>query len=341
VVNLGTLGGYESVATGVNDRDQVVGFATNTISDPFSGLGTQIRAFRWQDGVMRDLGTLGTGTDSSAQTINERGQIAGSSTTNTIINPLTGTPTIDPFLWERGKMIDLGGLGGTTSDVAEGPFENSQGQVVGQSDIAGDVHAHPFLWTKPGPMQDLGTLGGDDGQALWINDVGEVVGWATNTGNQAMLAFFWKNGKMSSLGTVDGDPCSIAWGLNGKHQAVGVSWDCDNYLHAFLWEEGSMVDLNTLVPAGSGVQLTVAGHINERGEITAEGTFPSGDNHGFLLIPCDENHPGVEGCDYSQIEAGSLASSAAAPHEASTPPRPAALWRRNDRFHLPAFDSKN
>ena len=35
--------------------EHVGGAATNTIPDPLSFLGTQIRAFLWQDGAMRDL----------------------------------------------------------------------------------------------------------------------------------------------------------------------------------------------------------------------------------------------------------------------------------------------
>jgi len=310
VINLGTLGGNESLATAVNDRDQVVGFAANTIPDPFSPFVTQVRAFLWQDGVMKDLGTLGTGTDAVALAMNERGQIVGNSFTNTIANPVTGSPTSDPFLWQNGTMIDLGTLGGTSSDTIDGPFVNRRGQVVGSSNLAGDIHFHPFLWTKPGPMTDLGTLGGNDGQANSINDASEVVGWATNAGDLAVLAFLWRNGTMRNLGTVDGDPCSIAWGINSKRQIGGASWDCGaNYTHAFLWENGGpSVDLNTLVPRGSGVQLTVASP-NERGEIIAEGLLPNGDNHAFLLIPCDENHGDDEDCMGNAEEAAAVLQS--------------------------------
>jgi len=41
--------------------------------------------------------------------MNERGQVIACSDTNSTINPVTGTPTIDPFLWDKEDgMIDLG-----------------------------------------------------------------------------------------------------------------------------------------------------------------------------------------------------------------------------------------
>jgi probable HAF family extracellular repeat protein len=53
-------------------------------------------------------------------------------------------------------MIDLGTLGGTCGLAA---VVNNRGQVVGQSDLVGDLTAHPFLWDQ-GVLTDLGTLGG-------------------------------------------------------------------------------------------------------------------------------------------------------------------------------------
>jgi probable HAF family extracellular repeat protein len=191
-------------------------------------------------------------------------------------------------------------------------------------------------------MQDLGTLGGSFGSATWIDDAEEVVGWALTNGDQVNLAFLWKNGVMTNLGTVDGDQCSVAW-FSREGRVVGESDACTaTPLHAFLWENGSIVDLNSLVPPGSGVQLWLANHINERGEITAAGVLSNGDNRAFLLIPCDEHHPGIEDCDYRLVGTSTVTPAASAPRETSghmTPP--AALWRPNNRFHFPAIGPKN
>jgi probable HAF family extracellular repeat protein len=96
---------------------------------------TQQHAFLWQNGVMHDLGTLG-GPDSVALLINESGQVVGQSYTSYTPNPSTGVPTVDPFLWENGRMLDVGGLGGTFGSVG---WLNARGQVVGNSNLPGDL----------------------------------------------------------------------------------------------------------------------------------------------------------------------------------------------------------
>ena len=66
------------------------------------------------------------------------------------------------------------------------------------------------------------------------------------------------------------------------------------------------MDLNTLIPPGSGLQLTEADEINDLGEISAEGPDANGNNHVVVLIPCDENHSDVEGCDYRMVDASTI-----------------------------------
>jgi probable HAF family extracellular repeat protein len=154
IINLGTFGGYESVAGSVNSRGQVAGYAANNVPDPY--FGTQLRAFLWdQKNGMQDLGTLG-GPDATAGNINEQGQIVGDSFINDMPNPGTGIPTFDPFLWDKGRMIDLGTFGGTMG-MATGI--NNRGQVLGYSSLPGDVNFHGFLWDH-GALTDIGTLGG-------------------------------------------------------------------------------------------------------------------------------------------------------------------------------------
>ncbi len=360
IMNLGTLpGGTESLGIYINDSGQVIGFSDNGVPDPFSFpfffTGTQIHTFVWENGVMRDIGTLGgpdavPGTSCSGQPHNV---IVGLSYTSFAANATTGIPTLDPYIWKNGVMTDLGNLGGTISGLGPSglaagvlvPCANNRGQVIGISSLLGNVMNHAFFW-EDGVMTDLGTLGGDNSEAIWINDAGDVAGSADLPGSQTHDAVLWRKGKIHDLGTVAGDPCSRGLAINVRGQVVGASSDCSNFLHAFLWEEGGpMLDLNTLIPPGSGVQLIEAFNINERGEILAIsnplGVTPNTDlGHLVLLVPCEaddadcaENAAGatIVAPRSSARITGSLATTPLTPRENL------AAWRARlaRQYHIP------
>src|SRR5258708_18424776 len=109
-------------------------------------------------------------------------------------------------------MKDLGTLGGTLGVV--NAF-NNRGQVAGQSNLAGDLTAHPFLWDGRA-LKDLGTLGGSFGFATALNDIGEVGGGANTADDEAFHAFLWTNGVMKDLGTINDDTCNLAHWINSK-----------------------------------------------------------------------------------------------------------------------------
>jgi len=358
VIDLGTFGGAFGLATMNNNRQQVVGCTSSDIPDPFAptgvfyGIGTgpqQLRAFRWQGKQLQDLGTLG-GPDACGVWINDRGQIAGASFTNSIVNPATGLPTLDPFLWENERMLDLGTLGGT---VGFAELMNNRGQVIGISSLAeepgacitaavfGTPGCHAFLWDR-GILTDLGTLGGNFSIPNWINEAGEIVGVASNQNEQTVFGFVWKKGVMTNLGTLPGDCGSQAFGLNSGGQVVGQSISCDGSTNrAVLWEkEGPALDLNTLVNPGSGLLLTDPKIVNDAGEIVLEGLLSNGDAHSVVLIPCKE---GEEGCEDAAEGTSSRAQRNAAPITKSPTtwthlPPPAAAWRAQmaRRYHIPS-----
>jgi probable HAF family extracellular repeat protein len=366
IIDLGTLGGTESLGIYVNDAGQVIGFATtSTAPDPLGFFGFPTHTFIWQNGQKLDIGTLG-GSDAlpgASCSNSPEGLVVGGSTTTTNPNSDTGLPTTDPFLWHRGRMIDLGSLGGTNGFAQ---CANNRRQVIGQSSLAANPAAcdfpilsligpgcRAFFWDD-GLMTDLGTLGGDNSEAIWLNDAGDVAGSADLPGSQIHHAVFWEHGKIHDLGTVPGDPCSRGRGLNARGQVVGGSSDCANFLHAFVWQKGGpMLDLNTLIPPGSGMQLTNAFNINDRGEILAKaallGFTPNDDadlGHLVLLIPCEnEDEPGCEAANEAAASAAPHSSShilnpaglAASPQRLLTPGENAATWRArmHRQFHMP------
>ena len=339
ITDLGTLGGSFSGAIGINDRGQAAGFAGNTIPDPdgFStllfGFGaiptTQWHAARWQtNGTIEDLGTLG-GPASFAIYVNERGQVAGLSYTNSVPNPATGMPTVAPFIWENGQMTNLGSFGGTNAATAG---LNNRGQVVGTSDLTGDLplHPHAFLWTR-GTMQDLGTLGGTFSSAWGLNEKGEVIGLSTPTADfPPVKGFLWRNGAMTDLGSLADDGCSNAESINAKGQIVGQSFPCDETTsHPYIWENGGpMVDLNTLILPGSDLQLYEPLFISDQGEIAGFAFLPSGDAHAVVLIPKKGDDHSMESATVAPpIEAASAVRSTADVTRAALSPEMSAALR--------------
>ncbi|MFZ0797301.1 MAG: hypothetical protein WCA13_08320 [Terriglobales bacterium] len=360
VTNLGALGGTQGVGYAINDLGQVIGASLTATPDPFANSSlnacllcnggtfsgstiyfpatTETHAFLWQNGTMRDLHTLG-GPDSNAFSINGRGEVAGWSFTSFVANPSTGVPTVDPFFWSpEDGMIDLGSLGGTYGSVA---WMNNGGTVAGASNLPGDATEHPFIWSKSEGMKDLGTLGGTFGHPDWINDAGEVVGYATISNDQTGHAFLWRNGKMTDLGTLGTDPQSESVSINSLGQVAGETFTNDGVdLRGFLWESGgSPVDLNTLIVPASSTYVTAAVIINDRGDIGCFGLDPGDtEEHACLLIPCDENHPGIEGCDYGLVDATTATQSPAPRYVPSGMQKLSQSWRRN-RCHIPGLEA--
>lgn len=279
---IGTLGGAESLAGGINDSGWVVGNAATADGST--------NAFAWNPGntngsagnpQMMNLGTLG-GLVSEAFSINGPGQITGYSDV-----PAKPTSQQHAFLYSGGKMQDIG--------ASLPPLPNSFGYAI---NAAGHVAgaAYDVVYTAPhafffdgSTARDLGTFGGLGATALALNDSDTIAGYFTTT-NNLDRAFSYGGGKPTDLGSLGGD-YSYARGINNSNVIVGGSFvdNQNSVYHAFVWRGGLMQDLNSLLDAtGSSWTLIEARAVNEGGQITGVGLL-SGVNHVFLLTPLSSN----------------------------------------------------
>ena len=70
-------------------------------------------------------------------------------------------------------------------------------------------------------LTDLGTLDGAPNiQVTGLNNLGQVVGYATETSGQ-YVGFLWSNGQMTSLGSVGSNDSGSINGINDSTQVVG------------------------------------------------------------------------------------------------------------------------
>ncbi|MCC7203733.1 MAG: LEPR-XLL domain-containing protein [Phycisphaeraceae bacterium] len=214
--DLGALGGSNSIGLGLNDLGQAVG-AAETASGSFLAFRTQPN--QPINPATDNLGALG-GEWSQAYAINNAGQTVGaaanpaglsrafSTSPNAAITPQDAIPLLPGMTQNAAYAVSQDGL-------IAGSAWNDQGQY------------HAFRATRSGNLWnvlDLGALGGAVSEALGVNDLGAVVGYATGADGQAR-AFVSYNDSIIDLNLLI-DPLS-GWTLtravdiNNQGQIIG------------------------------------------------------------------------------------------------------------------------
>ena len=203
---LGDLGGYPNITQpwGINNHGHVVG--QTTLNRPV--LGWLDVAFLYDGTQMIDLGSTVLGGRSSAEDINDAGQIVG-------YHETAGSVHGEAYIYDGTTVTDLGTLGGSSSYAHA---VNELGEVTGFVNY-GTAGTTGFYYdgTTTHALDLL--AGGNRGYGADINDAGLIVGGSNMTGGD-YHALLYDTG-LDALYDLNDliDPAS-GWELRG---AVGIN----------------------------------------------------------------------------------------------------------------------
>jgi probable HAF family extracellular repeat protein len=274
VTDLGTLGGTNCLAYGIDNREQIVGAAQTRTGS--------YHAFLFQGGRMMDLGTMG-GSNSWAFGINGHGWIVGTSelwNSNRhaflCTNALTGS-----------RMMDLGTLGGSNSAAR---MVSMHGDIVGWASMSNGSY-HAFFMTNclnNSRMRDLGTAGGTNSIAYCINSNRMVVGYATmSDGTQEPIM---------STNPMSGGTSMVTMGMGNMGAYGGQSWFVNEQgitagearmpggnRHAVLSGSGGMMGRMNLDLGTLGGSNSIAYCVNYAGWVVGTAQLSNGTMHAFMF----------------------------------------------------------
>ena len=248
MTDLGSLGGADkgSSAAAINVSGEVAGLSQTATAGV-------THAALWTGTTMVDLGALAplsSGSWSSADGINDSGQVVGAWAPGE-----NGTGTHHPWLYSNGTMTSLPVPSGLTGPSCVPGAINNSGQIVGYcTDASGNYHG--VVWQN-GTVTTLGTLGGLQVETVTaINNNGQITGRGT-TSTGALDGFLDSNGTVTDLGA-----SFFPVALNDN----GVIADITGLIDI----GGTVQNLDNLIPASSGYTISVVFGINDNGQIVAE-----------------------------------------------------------------------
>ena len=260
-----------------NNGDVVGSFITNSVD-------SNTHAIEWPGGTTpTDLepsvdNALGfSGADAVANGINDHGLIAVEATVGNFAAGVTIQGAVVT------KLPSLPGGGGSFGSTNTNPIAvNNNNLIVGSAvNKAGNEVAAEW---QNGKVTALGGLpGSSQTAALAVNSSGLAVGASISATDFNEHAVEFVNGKVIDL-NVPGETNNDAQAKAVNDSGVIVGRDGNG--NAFAFANGHSVNLNTLIPAGSGVTLTGANGINSNGVIVGDAIINgSGQNVGFELTP--------------------------------------------------------
>lgn len=269
VVDLGALGGNDSIAYNLNDQNQVVGFALNALGEHRAFVFADANNNRLADaGEMRDLGVLPGHTASYAYGINNAGQIVGTSR-------LLPTPNDADERAVRfnpgGAPTDLG-LGDGSNAFEIGPGGEIVGGLTDGISYLAYVRAANGAVTTfmlPSPYNGYSEA---RAIAVGINGATYTAGYSGSIpGDSGFIRT--PSGALLPVGhAAPAQPYSYAWDVNANGTVVGEGFNAANQYHAFLWQDGAATDLGTL----PGYAASSALGVNDRGEVVGRVEPPEG-----------------------------------------------------------------
>ncbi len=295
MVDMGSLGIYNSDAMAINDLGEVVGYSTWS-SDP----NLPTHAFYWnnQSRAMADLNGCLARADAaiwvlnSANDINNGRKVAGTGMTLVGGKWLQHAYVLD---LNSAHITDLGTFGGSHS-TASALNRLGTPQVVGSASFASDSSSAAFLYTGAPALLDLSPFL----SAVGINDGGAIVGQlpSIHAGYRA------PNGDVTDLRMLsDGTLFNMyARGINSAASTTVIG-SCDTYVvvnaksriqrpRAWCWRVGEtgITDLNNITPNRGAIFLRYASAVSDNGYIVGSGATEknngsTGNQSAYLLTP--------------------------------------------------------